>query len=64
MRLLKSLGKPLSEAFSLIVNDSGTYPSKLKVGKVIAHHIKVPVTIPLTIDLYLICQFLVKLLEN
>ena len=40
MRLLKSLGKPVSEAFSLIVNDSfsnGTYPSKLKVGKVVAH---------------------------
>ena len=43
MRLLKSLGKPVSEAFSLIVNDSfsnGTYPSKLKVGKVVAHHKK------------------------
>ena len=43
MKLLKSLGKPVSEAFSLIVNDSfsnGTYPSKLKVGKVVAHHKK------------------------
>ena len=43
IRLLKSLGKPVSEAFSLIVNDSfsnGTYPSKLKVGKVVAHHKK------------------------
>ena len=39
IRLPKSLGKPVSEAFSLIVNDSfsnGTYPSKLKVGKVVA----------------------------
>ena len=36
IRLLKSLGKPVSEAFPLIVNDSfsnGNYPSKLKVGK-------------------------------
>ena len=43
IRLLKSLGKPFSEAFSLIVNDSfsnGTYPSKLKVGKVVALHKK------------------------
>ena len=43
MRLLRSLGKPISEAFLLIVNDSfsnGTYPSKLKVGKVVAHHKK------------------------
>ena len=43
MRLLKSLGKPVSEAFLLIVNDSfsnGTYPSKLKVGKVVALHKK------------------------
>ena len=43
MKLLKSLGKPVSEAFSLIVNDSfsnGTYPSKLEVGKVVAHHKK------------------------
>ena len=43
MKLLKRLGKPVSEAFSLIVNDSfsnGTYPSKLKVGKVVAHHKK------------------------
>ena len=41
--LLRSLGKTVSEAFSLIVNDSfsnGTYPSKLKVGKVVAHHKK------------------------
>ena len=43
MRPLKSLGKPVSEAFSLIVYDSfsnGTYLSKLKVGKVVAHHKK------------------------
>ena len=43
IRLLKSLGKPVSEAFSFIVNDSfsnGTYPSKLKVGKVVALHKK------------------------
>ena len=43
MRLLESLGKPVSEAFSLIVNDTlsnGTYPSKLKVGKVVALHKK------------------------
>ena len=56
MRLLKSLGKPVSEAFSLIVNDSfsnGTYPSKLNVGKVVAHHKKGTSDNPLTIDLYL-----------
>ena len=66
-RLLKSLRKPVSEAFSLIVNDSfsnGTYPGKLKVGKVVAIHKKVPVTIPLTIVLHLFCQLLVKLLES
>ena len=65
MKLLKSLGKPVSEAFSLIVNDSfsdGTYPSKLKVGKVVAHHKKGTSDNPS--NLYLFCQFLVKLLEN
>ena len=43
LRRLKSLGIPVSEAVSLIVNDSfsnGTYPSKLKVGKVVALHRK------------------------
>ena len=43
IRLLRSMGKPVSEAFSLIVNDSfsnRTYPSKLKVRKVVAHHKK------------------------
>ena len=43
IRLLKSLGRPVAEAFSLIVNDSisnGIYPSKLKVGKIVALHKK------------------------
>ena len=43
VRLLKILASEISESFSLIVNDSfckGSYPSNLKIGKVVALHKK------------------------
>ena len=43
IRLLKILAGEISESFSLIVNDSfckGSYPSNLKIGKVVALHKK------------------------